>query len=791
MRMSFKKIRDIVEKALLQNSVIVSGRVHPEGIRVTKSVTCPQEDKPIIMDQFYSIGSGLIDVPRVTNLTSTLDAKIVVDEWSHDFITRVVVRSGADSDIFLEVYRDDQVVFKKNLKDKHGTFCAKEPFNKKPLIFNTQGNKCLYLAEIKPLKADIWADEFKSSHLRGNEYKHHFGESCDDAYNLGVFLIDLKALTVLRVKGMPKDIIPITACFIEDQTVSVDPEEILITGYESSRFLSGINMCLNKPSALYVVSKYEIEDLFPKNNDAKMSKEKDDEDKKKEEQKEEKPAGVKKITEFPIVMFPSVSPSGKRVVYFFSRHFNETHLFTTGLVVHDIDSGKSEVIVDSEEPSDKDRSFYVFYEAFHHLTWISEDEIAFPAYDLGRCVLYFVNLKTKSRKMIVLSTEFETENVRVLDCTTDSLLLAKSNFYCRSKLGVAKGWKDWRYGDAADQTTQIAWEKKIVEDRCEHRFQQGEIEETKISVRDVTGFIWYMKSYRDEHGSEVPREKRPLYVHFHGGPHYFSGANYSTLALILMKQGYQFMTLNFSGSWSFGKDFNERLCGKVGELDIDELVDWMKANTDQYDPASVTFDGGSYSGLQSIVLLQKHHSLFKNIIAYNPVVNMVSNFYQTDIPEWNLVEALGTGRKYNVDEDLTDEDILKMKKLSPALQHFDKDTKTKVLLIIGDKDKRVPPSAGFYLFRKLKAIGIDIRCLSYKDQGHGIRKPSFVMDYLMNVFDTIFDFEGIEKIAKHQEQSTKVKEIVVKEMTESDKATEERQLQAANVADGEPTTSTI
>lgn len=784
MRRSFKAVRDIVEKALLQNSAIVSGKIYAEGVKVTKSVSCPQEDKAIMTEQFYTLGGSKSDLLKATQIKTAPDSSLLADERSADLQTRVVVRSGADSAVFLEVYRDDSIVFKKNLKDKHGPVSTKDPFNSRPVIFNAQGTKCLYLAEIKPPKADMWADDFKSTHLEGNDYKHGFGETCDDVYNLGLFIVDLEGLTILRVKGMPKNIIPITACFLAAEKGSDQSESILITGYESSKILSGINMCLNKPSALYVISQFETEDLFPKAKKEEKSAEKDS---KSETKVEEKPVNSKKLTEFPISMFPSVSPSGRRAVYFFSRYFNEAHLFTTGLAVVDLVSGESQVIVDSEETSDQERAFYVYYDAFQHMTWISEDEIAFPSFDLGRNIMNFVDLKTKARKFVVLSNEFETDNIAILDCTRDYLLLTKCNFYYRSRLGIAKDWLNWRLSESSDQAASIAWEEIEAKDSCPHRFAPGSIQETKIGIRDVTGYIWYLKSFKDEAGKEVPPEKRPLYVHFHGGPHYFSGANYSTLALVMMKQGYQYMSLNFSGSWSFGKSFNERLCGKVGEIDCEELVDWMKANTDKYDVNNVTFDGGSYSGLQSVALLQKHHGLFKHIIAYNPVVNLVSNFYQTDIPEWNFVEAFGVGRKYNVDEDLTDDDILKMKKLSPALQHFDKDTKTKVLFIIGDKDRRVPPSACLYLYRKLKAIGIDVKCRVYKDQGHGIRKPAFVIDYLMNIFDMLFDFS--DQVTNDTTDDIKIKEIVVKRDEAAEKDQADRLMMASDIREGDATTA--
>lgn len=69
-----------------------------------------------------------------------------------------------------------------------------------------------------------------------------------------------------------------------------------------------------------------------------------------------------------------------------------------------------------------------------------------------------------------------------------------------------------------------------------------------------------------------------------------------------------------------------------------------------------------------------------------------------------------------------------MKKVSPALNSFDATSKTKVLLALGKIDRRVPPRAAYYFFRKLKKMGIDITCKDYDNQGHRIGKDDLVFD---------------------------------------------------------------
>ena len=88
--------------------------------------------------------------------------------------------------------------------------------------------------------------------------------------------------------------------------------------------------------------------------------------------------------------------------------------------------------------------------------------------------------------------------------------------------------------------------------------------EERLSYRDVTGYLWGLKSFTDSEGKEVPIGDRPCLVDLHGGPHYFTDAINVELFNLLINSGYVILTVNFSGSWSFGSDFNDRLAGKIG-----------------------------------------------------------------------------------------------------------------------------------------------------------------------------------------------------------------------------------
>jgi len=89
--------------------------------------------------------------------------------------------------------------------------------------------------------------------------------------------------------------------------------------------------------------------------------------------------------------------------------------------------------------------------------------------------------------------------------------------------------------------------------------------EEKLFYKDITGYLWGLKDFKNSDGQEVHLKDRPCLVDLHGGPHYFTDAINVELFNLLVNAGYVILTVNFSGSWSFGTDINDRLAGKIGK----------------------------------------------------------------------------------------------------------------------------------------------------------------------------------------------------------------------------------
>jgi dipeptidyl aminopeptidase/acylaminoacyl peptidase len=251
------------------------------------------------------------------------------------------------------------------------------------------------------------------------------------------------------------------------------------------------------------------------------------------------------------------------------------------------------------------------------------------------------------------------------------------------------------------------------------------------------------RTFKSPHGGTLegwlllPGERRgpaPLLLDIHGGPASFSGNLFSLsyfYRYVLASRGWAILTLNPTGSGSYGRDFAHAIRAKWGEHDLAEqlaAVDQLVAERIA-DPDRLAVTGYSYGGFMTSWTIG-HTDRFKAAVVGAPVVNQESFFGTSDIgmwfAPWEMGASITEGRET-------------FRRLSP-INYVDKVT-TPTLVLHGEADERCPIGQGEELFAGLVAAGkVPTEFVRYPGGSHMFiaqGRPSHRVDFNRRVVDWV------------------------------------------------------
>ena len=205
----------------------------------------------------------------------------------------------------------------------------------------------------------------------------------------------------------------------------------------------------------------------------------------------------------------------------------------------------------------------------------------------------------------------------------------------------------------------------------------------------------------------------PMILMLHGGPwqRYFWPA--STLVQFLAGKGYAVLGLNYRGSLGYNRRYLDAgrgtLFGPI-QHDVLDAAEWAIANGHATRDGIALF-GSSFGGFLTLVTLAHHPDSFRMGIAINGIADAVE-FWRND---WQRSHNRPLWQEFFGSRGLPE---VALAEISP-LNNLD-GVVAPVQLIVGSRDRRVPPSHSREMFYLLKESGKTVELIEFANAGHNI-----------------------------------------------------------------------
>ncbi|GAA5843100.1 hypothetical protein JCM3766R1_005237 [Sporobolomyces carnicolor] len=261
-------------------------------------------------------------------------------------------------------------------------------------------------------------------------------------------------------------------------------------------------------------------------------------------------------------------------------------------------------------------------------------------------------------------------------------------------------------------------------------------------------------------GNSTTTRKRvvpPLSLTGHGGPNSTTCTDFNVATCAMSICGFQLAFTNYPGSLGFGQTFVDSLAPQLGRLEVACVYETKlvleRLGLSERGPDKNVYTGGSHGGWIGCHLATKYPDAFGACVLRNPVVDLPSMLASTDIPDWTYCEM---NLDYSLDRPpavLTPEVFKKLHEASPMTQSSVVTTPT--LLLVGKKDRRVPPDQSRQWYHAIKPnfgrdrdgdgkktkTPLEVEMLVFEREGHAITNE---VEHEWCAFE-----QGLRFLAKH------------------------------------------
>ncbi|HJR81077.1 MAG TPA: prolyl oligopeptidase family serine peptidase [Anaerolineales bacterium] len=248
--------------------------------------------------------------------------------------------------------------------------------------------------------------------------------------------------------------------------------------------------------------------------------------------------------------------------------------------------------------------------------------------------------------------------------------------------------------------------------------QTGKMKRTVLAAGNVPpGHSWKSITFPSSDGQMIQgwlgmpdgQGPFPTILHTHGGPTSVMTERWLPESQAWIDHGFAFLTINYRGSITFGREFEEKIWGNLGFWEIEDLAaahKWL-VNEGISQPDGILLTGWSYGGFITLMGLGKLPDLWAGGMA------------GIAIADWTMMyeDAADSLRGYQVALfGGTPQEKPEQYRVSSPITYAE-NVKAPVLIIQGRNDTRTPARPIEAYEQKLKALGKPIE-VHWFDAGH-------------------------------------------------------------------------
>jgi dipeptidyl aminopeptidase/acylaminoacyl peptidase len=263
--------------------------------------------------------------------------------------------------------------------------------------------------------------------------------------------------------------------------------------------------------------------------------------------------------------------------------------------------------------------------------------------------------------------------------------------------------------------------------------EKGYLKEDVLQAGKVpSGKSWSSFTFQSSDGQEIQGwlatpdgdGPYPLILDTHGGPQTVMAEYFLPDSQAWLDHGFAWASINYRGSTTFGKEFEEQIWGNLGDLEVEDMVAARKYLVEEgtADAEKIFLTGWSYGGYLTLQALGKYPDLWAGGLAGIAISDWALSYeYSAEsLKRYDVAIFGGT----------PEEKPEAYAKSSPVT--YIEDVTAPILIIQGRNDTRTPARPIEIYEEKMKALGKEIEVYWF-DAGH------------------LGPFAQVEQAVKHQE----------------------------------------